>query len=163
MPVLAIDEGNEYSGYCVMLDDYTPVDFGKVPNMELLEYIRDIAEKYKGLTLAIEKFESYGMPVGKSVFDSCVWAGRFIQECQRSHVSYRWVSRKDEKMVICGSMKANDTTIRHALIDMFCKHDYRTGKGTAKNPDFFHGFKADVWSAFAIGYVYLVQKRSDEA
>ena len=80
MPVLAIDEGNEYSGYCVLLDDYTPVDFGKVPNMELLEHIVEVARKYKGVTLAIEKFESYGMPVGKSVFDSCVWLTKLLQK-----------------------------------------------------------------------------------
>lgn len=161
MPVLAIDEGNEYSGYCVVLDDFSPAEFGKVTNDELLKHLGDIFEKYKGISLAIEKFESYGMPVGRSVFDSCVWAGRFIQACQEQGIEYEWVSRKEEKLIICGSLKANDTTIRRALINMFCDHDYRTGKGTKKNPDYFYGFKADVWSAFAIGYVYLKRKSKE--
>ena len=161
MPVLAIDEGNEYSGYCVVLDDFSPAEFGKVTNDELLEHLGDIFKKYKGISLAIEKFESYGMPVGRSVFDSCVWAGRFIQACQEQGIKYEWVSRKEEKLIICGSLKANDTTIRRALINMFCDHDYRTGKGTKKNPDYFYGFKADVWSAFAIGYVYLKRKSKE--
>ena len=161
MPVLAIDEGNEYSGYCVVLDDFSPAEFGKVTNDELLKHLGDIFEKYKGISLAIEKFESYGMPVGRSVFDSCVWAGRFIQACQEQGIEYEWVSRKEEKLIICGSLKANDATIRWALINMFCDHDYRTGKGTKKNPDYFYGFKADVWSAFAIGYVYLKRKSKE--
>ena len=161
MPVLAIDEGNEYSGYCVVLDDFSPAEFGKVTNDELLKHLGDIFEKYKGISLAIEKFESYGMPVGRSVFDSCVWAGRFIQACQEQGIEYEWVSRKEEKLIICGSLKANDTTIKRALINMFCDHDYRTGKGTKKNPDYFYGFKADVWSAFAIGYVYLKRKSKE--
>lgn len=161
MPVLAIDEGNEYSGYCVVLDDFSPAEFGKVTNDELLKHLGDIFEKYKGISLAIEKFESYGMPVGRSVFDSCVWAGRFIQACQEQGIEYEWVSRKEEKLIICGSLKANDTTIRRALINMFCDHDYRTGKGTKKKPDYFYGFKADVWSAFAIGYVYLKRKSKE--
>lgn len=161
MPVLAIDEGNEYSGYCVVMDDFSPAEFGKVTNDELLKHLGDIFEKYKGISLAIEKFESYGMPVGRSVFDSCVWAGRFIQACQEQGIGYEWVSRKEEKLIICGSLKANDTTIRRALINMFCNCDYRTGKGTKKNPDYFYGFKADVWSAFAIGYVYLKRKSKE--
>lgn len=163
MSVLAIDEGNEYSGYCVMLDNYSPVEFGKVENNELLEHIGDILTKYKDISLAIEKFESYGMPVGRSVFDSCVWAGRFIQACTAQGIAYEWVGRKEEKLVICGSLKANDTTIRRALIDMFCSHDYKTGKGTKQKPDYFYGFKADVWSAFAIGYVYLNKRKREQA
>lgn len=154
--VLAIDEGNEYSGYCVLDGNtYEPVKFGKVDNNELLDMMPDLKETWNVSELAIERIESYGMAVGKSVFDTCVWAGRFIERCRRLGISYEWVTRKEEKMMICQSMKANDTTIRRALIDMFAKHDFKNGKGTKKNPDFFYGFKADIWSAFAVGYVYM--------
>lgn len=59
---------------------------------------------------------SYGMPVGKEVFDTCVWIGRFIEAFD---LEYEYVYRKDEKMNLCHSMKAKDSNIRQALIDRF--------------------------------------------
>ena len=57
--ILAIDGGNEMSGYCVLADDYTPLEFGKVANDTLLQMLPDLWERYEPL-LAIEQFESYG-------------------------------------------------------------------------------------------------------
>lgn len=88
---------------------------------------------------------SYGMPVGKEVFDTCVWIGRFIE----NSTGYSYVYRKDEKMNLCHSMKAKDSNIRQALIDRFGV------VGTKKNPGWFYGFKADVWQAYAVGVTYL--------
>ena len=158
MPILAIDQGNEYSGYCVLLDNYTPTQFGKIRNKDLLRAIPQIKEDYGIEALAIERFESYGMPVGRTVFDACVWGGRFIQRCAALDIPFEWVARKEEKLMICRSMKATDSNIRRALIDMFAKHDFKNGKGTRANPDFFYGFSADMWSAFAVGYVFLTRR-----
>lgn len=161
--ILAIDEGNEYSGYCVLdSETYEPLKFGKIDNNELLDMIPNLKETWNVSELAIERIESYGMAVGKSIFDTCVWAGRFIERCHRLGIKYEWVTRKEEKMMICQSMKANDSTIRRALIDMFAKHDFKNGKGTKKNPDFFYGFRADIWSAFAVGYVYIERRKLND-
>ena len=105
--ILAIDGGNEMSGYCVLADDFTPMEFGKVANDTLLQMLPDLWERYEPL-LAIEQFESYGMPVGREVFDSCVWNGRFIERFMRFTDKWLWIKRKDEKLIICGTTRAND-------------------------------------------------------
>lgn len=79
-------------------------------------------------TLVIEMIASYGMPVGKEVFDTCVWIGRFKQIAIMRNIKVEYIYRKDEKMNICHSMKAKDSNIRQALIDRFGE------VGTKKNP-----------------------------
>ena len=156
MKVLAIDPGDVYSGYCIVdYETYKPIEFGKIKNDEIIDVIRKKEHDYA----AIEMIASYGLAVGKNVFDTCVWIGRFIQELR---CPYEYVYRREEKINICGSMKAKDTNIRHALIDRFAKYDFKNGKGTKSNPDWFYGFKADIWQAYCVGVVYIDKKKRGE-
>lgn len=152
MRILAIDPGNVESGYCI-LDSETlrPLEFGKVPNAELE---RGLYLQYKVGHVVIEMIASYGMPVGREVFETCVEIGRLTVLAELREIRTSYVFRKDEKLAICGSPKANDGTIRRALIDRFAEHDLRAGKGTKKKPDWFFGFKADVWAAYAVGVTW---------
>lgn len=140
--ILAIDPGNEYSAYVC----YTPKEdltkFGKIPNKEMLEIVKDTAYN----TLVIEMIASQGMPVGKTVFETCVWIGRFIQAWGAE--TYTLITRNEVKMNICGSSRANDSTIRQALID-------RLGEpGVKKKQGPTYGIKADVWQALALAVTY---------
>lgn len=151
MKILALDVGTVDSGYCLMeTSPVVPISFGKIANEELMALVK--SEDYD--LLVLEGFASYGMPVGREVFMSVEWNGRYIQAAEDRKIKHEYIFRAEEKSYICGSPKANDTNIRHALIDRFAKHDFRTGHGTKKNPDYFYGFSNDMWSAFAVGYTY---------
>ena len=153
MKILAIDPGDVESGWCV-LDGYKPIVFGKNANSTVLDRIR--LDAYGCDAIVIEMVASYGMAVGKNVFDTCVWVGRFMQKaedagCLRVHQIYRM----EEKMMICHDSRAKDTNIRQALIDRFAEFDKTNGKGTKDHPDWFYGFKKDVWMAYAVGVTFI--------
>lgn len=151
--ILAIDPGNIESAYCVIdKNTYKPIEFDKIENEKLLEYIYDYLPNEVN-TLVIEKIASYGMAVGASVFDTCIWIGRFVQEYLDFTSPYyqkvEYIYRKEEKINLCNSMKAKDSNIRQALIDRFGI------VGTKKEPGWFYGFKKDIWAAYAVGITYL--------
>ena len=153
MMIFAIDPGSTQSAYCMMNGDALPLHFDKVPNAELVSLIRTYS---KSLTaVIIERVASYGMPVGREVFDTCEWIGRYTQVADDLNLPVEYILRQEEKLHICKSPKANDATIRKALIDRFAKHDLKTGKGTKVAPDFFFGFHADIWASYSVGTTYL--------
>lgn len=158
MKILAIDPGNEESAYVLMNDDYTIRNRNsyKFRNDLVLKTIKDIGGIYDdGLTVVIEMVASYGMAVGKEVFDTCVWIGRYTQAAIDAGCQVEYVLRMEEKMALCHNSRAKDTNIRQALIDRFARFDKKNGKGTKKNPDVFYGFSKDVWSAYAVGVTWL--------
>ena len=150
--ILAIDPGNKESAYVLMGYDLEPVKFGKVANEVLLNHLK-AGDLHSGIKhLALEMVACYGMPVGKEVFDTCVWIGRFLECTDIEH--FQFIYRKDEKMNLCNSMKAKDGNIIQALIDRFAYGVPNKGKGTKKDPGYFYGFKADIWQAYAVGVTY---------
>lgn len=152
--ILAVDPGCLESAYVLMeFKDMKPVEFGKVDNSLLLG---KIIYEFNFTDLAIEMVDSYGMAVGKEVFETVFWIGRFWEAASRSANcrNLTKIYRKDEKLNLCGSMQAKDSNVRQALIDRFAQHDFKNGKGKKDNPDWFFGFKADIWQAYAIGVTY---------
>lgn len=152
--ILAIDPGNVDSAYVVLGDKLKPVRFGKIGNNELMTKIKN-KEFSDCEHLAIEMIASYGMAVGKEVFETCVWIGKFSEALEITcGLSCEWVYRKDVKMNLCHTTKAKDSNVTQALVDRFATNPKNSGKGTKKEPDFFYGFRADIWQAYAVGVTY---------
>lgn len=154
--LLAIDPGNVESGYVVLNDDLSILQKGKISNEKLIDIIGVQAQIQK--YVAIEMIASYGMSVGQTVFDTCVWIGRFTERAIHVGAVVNYIYRKDEKMNLCHTMKAKDTNIRQALIDRFGV------VGKKASPGWFYGVSKDMWSAVAVGVtfydLYLKKVRS---
>lgn len=172
--ILGIDPGNKETGYA-LVDGETlkPIRFGKLDNYALLDELTDIFETFNNYSIhvAMENFRNYGMVVGQSVFDSCIWLGRLWQHCREYNkrgetpiVRMKHIYREEEKLCICHSPKANDVTIKQALVDRFAQDEPNHGKGTKKSPGFFYNFRADVWTGFALCVTYhdLYMEKADE-
>lgn len=160
LTILALDPGNTQTGYAVLeMPEFRLIKFGKADNASLLTLVANADILYDVDAVAIEMVASYGMAVGREVFETCVWIGRFHQAAD--HPNTHYVYRKDEKQVLCGSLKAKDANIRQALIDRYARHDLKNGKGTKANPDVFYGVSKDVWAAIAVGVTYYELNKVD--
>ncbi|MCD8008136.1 MAG: hypothetical protein LUF68_04270 [Clostridiales bacterium] len=164
MKILAIDPGNMKSAYC-LVDGATlrPLDFDILGNENMRQYIR-LTTFEEDDRAAIEMIASYGMAVGREVFDTCRWIGRFEETLTRRLLTApTLVYRMEEKRHICHDSRAKDANIRRALIDRFATHDLKTGRGTKKNPDWFYGFRADVWAAYAVAVTFAETRLEGDA
>ena len=105
---------------------------------------RDVTyDWYRHLT--IEEMQSYGMSAGRSMFQTCVWAGRFAELWYATTGREAlWLPRVQVKVRLCGVARANDKDIREELI-------HRLGSpGTKKTPGPTYGLTGDKWAALAI-------------
>lgn len=151
-PVLAVDPGSEQSAW-MLYDGSRAISFGIQDNYTLLERLRDgdlHGESTPYDPLAIEMIASYGMPVGREVFETCVWIGRFIQAWSGPH---ELIYRREVKLHLCGQARAKDPNIRAALIDRFGPGREKA-VGTKRSPGPLYGVAADVWSALAVAVTY---------
>ena len=154
--ILAIDPGNMQSAYVMLDEKLKPIDFGIIDNEDLLDNI-SMGEFDKCADFAIEMVASYGMPVGKDVFETVFWIGRFWEAARDSNCAYmERIYRMQEKTNLCHDSRAKDGNIRQALIDRFGP------VGTKKNQGWFYGVSKDVWQAIAVGVTYYDMYCKDE-
>lgn len=160
--VFSIDPGTTESGFVLVEHDGREIvrvlDKGKAANTELL---RRLPYLIADCEIVCEMVASYGMAVGREVFETCVWIGRFLQAAairpdeQARHLVYR----QEEKLALCHSPRANDANIVQALVDRYAYGVQNHGKGTKKQPGFFYGFAKDAWQAFAVAVTWLERDR----
>ena len=146
--IFAIDPGPELSASCTLADGL-PSFPCKIPNAELLNHMRRRFEEDQPLPpLAIEMIASYGMAVGKEVFETCLWIGRFIEAWESHGGAVRLVYRRDVKLFLCQSVRATDSNVRAALMDRFGGKAKAIGTKAAPGP--LYALKKDMWSALAV-------------
>lgn len=150
--ILAIDPGPTESGY-VVYEDGTVRESGTVENHDMLAVIN----RHQGAILAVEMVESYGMAVGKTVFETCVWIGRYVQAAYSNvHTpGYVLVPRKAVKLNLCGSARAKDANVRQALIDLLGE------PGRKKDPGPTYGVTGHQWAA--LGVAVVAQEAAENA
>ena len=156
--LLAIDPGNEESG-AVIVDTETlrPIDSAKIANEQLEAFMICRTDLYD--EAIIEMVASYGMPVGETVFETCVAIGRFEQILDVNGIDHDRMFRREVKRQLCGSVTAKDANVTAALVDKFAPGEPNRGKGTKASPGWFYGFRADIWQAYALAVAYMEKER----
>jgi hypothetical protein len=155
MSTLALDPGPAKTGW-VLFGTGRVRASGVWENRELLGAIAHEPGRGGATHLAIEMVASYGMPVGREVFETCVWIGRFVQAWPRPE-AVRLVYRRDVKLELCGSARAKDANVRQALIDLIGP------RGTKRAPGPTYGVSGDMWAALAVAVVATKEHRAEAA
>lgn len=158
--IQAIDPGPTQSAL-VTFRGWEIVNKEILENLQLRDYLA--ALNHPGVLLAIEMVQSFGMPVGASVFETVFWIGRFVEAWSGKH---RLIYRKDIKLHLCGSSRAKDGNVRQALLDLY--KPAGGGKtpqiGTKAKPGPLYGMKSHLWSALAVAVTahVTVEKSADD-
>lgn len=139
MIVLGIDPGNTHTAFA-MIDGGGIVSANYLENAEARQWLTNMS----GLTVVCEMIASYGMAVGKTVFETCVAIGRF----QAIAPDMKFITRIQVKSAVCHSGKATDANIRQALIDRYGP------PGNKKSPGPTYGISGDMWAALAVATAY---------
>jgi hypothetical protein len=136
--ILAIDPGTTESGW-VTYSMQRVLGSGVSSNEDMLKIVTGSPAD----GLAIEMIASYGMAVGREVFETCVWIGRFRQ-AWRNPDAVRLIYRRDVKLHLCGNPRAKDPNIRVALIDKL------GAPGTKAKPGATYGVRSHAWAALGV-------------
>jgi len=147
--IIAIDPGPEKSA--IVRYDGTIRSKNIISNKDMLFLLNGNVmvldgEVFNGDILAVEMMACMGMAVGRSVLETCVWIGRFVEAWGGP---WKYIYRMDVKMHLCNNSQAKDGNIRQALMDRYGS-TRQAAIGTKKNKGPLYGFSKDMWSALAI-------------
>lgn len=154
MTLYSIDPGTLQSALVVVEHDGSDIRVREACTILNAALLPRLESAPVGATLVIEGMQSYGMPVGYEVLETCVWIGRFLQAWPNPN-AHR-LTRGQIKTHLCRSMQATDASVRCALLDRF-----GPGKalaiGVKARPGPLYGVKAHEFAALACGVVWLEQ------
>jgi len=178
--VLALDPGTALTAWLIY-DSVPPHDeigrpvaFGMTANDLLLSALRERQQIPSGKgpgqhqphrfdLMVFEEMKSFGLPVGREVFTTIEWYGRFIEAFAGGDTTnVHRVTRHDVKLHLCGSVRAKDPNVRQALIDRF-GDTKQEAIGTKGEPGPLHGISKDVWSALGVAVTFCETWRPEFA
>ncbi len=165
MRILAIDPGTHTSGMVLLrypdhLDDdgYDSRGLLKAPpdNPEIevswkecanLEALHISGSPRTGHSLLVIEGMTYQgrKGVGKEVFETCIWIGRFYQrfyDRPLAHYKPKIITRREVLIHTCGTTRADDKAVRRALLE---RYDDVEKRGPLK------GMASHAWPALALG------------
>ena len=160
--ILGIDPANKQTGYVIVDNNFKIYDKGIIKNDKFIELMR--TADYD--RIALEVIVPYGQRVGKTTFATAEMIGAISMVAKLLDKPLFRATRPDitRHLGVQRSTKNNkqptaDSQIITILGKRFAK-DYHNnrGEGTKDNPDYFYGFKADIWQAFAVAVYYIDTK-----
>jgi len=156
--IYAIDPGTTQSAVVLYNPSLRNVPYHVTqPNEDVLPWLENIGREMRSralsrltLHLAVESVEAMGMAVGREVFETVWWAGRFHQAWGDAGLAHR-VTRREVKLHLCGSMRAKDANIRQAILDRF---GGSAAIGLKKTPGPLYGVKGHEFAALAVALTF---------
>lgn len=156
--ILAVDPGPRMSAYVELAGDRI-VAHGKVGNIELLQKLRTTEPHGP---LVVEMIAPYGKSVGREVFETCTWIGRYLEAWRGVG---RLLERKEVKKALglqVGHRGSTDADVRRMLIARWSRKLAvpESGKaeqwaiGTKRAPGPLFGIVADQWAALAVAVAW---------
>lgn len=149
MLILGIDPGTRESGVAVLNLASGNPSWARpaVANDDVLDILRN-GEWKEEIFLACEMVGHYGtgMSVGREVYETVVWIGRFQEAWESRGRRFQLIIRKEITAHLCRSVTAKDANVRQALIDLWggeslaiggkkcpaCKGTTKVGRGKAR-------------------------------
>jgi hypothetical protein len=156
MNLLAIDPGTTESAYVGWDTEAQVLSFGKREN-EYVRWVLPQLEAPRYTAVVIEQVESFGMPVGREVFETVHFAGRLFERFTASGFTVHRMPRRAVKLHLCGTSRAKDSNVRCALIDRF--GGKQAAIGTKASPGPLYGISGDVWQALALAVTFADTQR----
>lgn len=148
--ILGIDPGTDQSAFTFWNPGNERIDQkGILDNNDILILLRETGEYPPSkLIVAIEDIECFGMPVGREVFETVRWTGRFQEVCAYYELQCSFIKRSKIKNHLCHSSRAKDPNVRAALIERFGP------PGVKNKPGLLYGIKTHIWSALSVAVTY---------
>ncbi len=119
----------------------------ELPNPDVPLWLRGAIETAIGdaPNIVIERVQSYGMPVGREVFDTVRWAGRIEQVAMDAECPTWLLARTHVKRVLLGGPVGGDREVRAALRERFGESALR-------------GVTRHKWAALAVAAAFAVDR-----